>query len=91
MALALRHQGVALELRHVEIIFHDPWSSNDVGWKDVSYVQSMTPAVCHVAGYIVLESETQIIIASMVIPETGDVSLLSCVPKGCIVKVNDLL
>ena len=77
-------------LRHVEIVFNDPWSLSDATWKDMTFAKTMTPAVCRVSGYVVCESEAQIIIASMIHPEVEDISLLSCVPRGCIVEIKEL-
>lgn len=83
-------QRVGARLKHVEIVFHDPWSFTDTSWKDLDAVKTLTPAECHLSGYLVSEDATQLIIASMIHGEAGEVSMISVVPRGCVVRLNEL-
>lgn len=81
---------MAERLRRVEIKFHDPFSLPDASWLPREKILGITPAVCLLVGYVIEETNEHFVVAAMVHEEVDDVSMVSCVPKGCVVKLTEL-
>ena len=77
-------------LRHVLMTFHDPYSPPDVGWHDRAKMTELKPAVCKISGWLLAENEDSYIVASTINEEVNDVSMLTCLPRGCVVEIKDV-
>ena len=81
---------MAEPMRHIEIVFLDPFSHTDTGWMPRAKAADEQPEECLLSGYLIGETQVQYVVAGMVHRGDDEVSMVSYVPKGCVVEIRDL-